>query len=65
MTVDLDIPHDPATRAIYDDAWNAVIANGELALARKKLSIHELRHIIRCAVEAARNAHDSSSTQRG
>lgn len=39
-------------KAAYDRAWQSVRHNSELAFARQRLSLHELRHIIQ-AVGAA------------
>jgi hypothetical protein len=36
--------------AQYDRAWDAILKSDELKLARSKLSIHELRLIIRAAI---------------
>lgn len=38
--------------AKYNWAWQIVQSDPELAFARKKLSMHELRHIIRAVAQA-------------
>ena len=38
----------------FDKAWEIVGNDPELAFARQRLSIHELRHIIRAVAEAFR-----------
>jgi len=63
MTVDLPfspedvragrVKFDPFSNAgRIDRAWGIVMENPELKFARKKLSIHEIRHIIRAVAEA-------------
>jgi ribulose 1,5-bisphosphate carboxylase large subunit-like protein len=43
--------HEPGARLRrYDRAWDAILAAPELAEARRKLSIHELRLIIQAAL---------------
>lgn len=36
----------------FDRAWNAILADPELAVARRKLSIHELRTLINHVLDA-------------
>jgi len=49
--------------AAYDRAYDAITADDELALARKKLSLHELRTMVgHCAVAFAGTAWRSMDT---
>lgn len=41
-----------ADDARYDRAWQIVGADPELAFARQRLSMHEIRHIIRAVAHA-------------
>lgn len=43
---------EPQQRPAIDDAWTRICADHELDAARRKLSLHEIRRIIKHAVEA-------------